>query len=158
MNPGPKIQNGGKNPVKTFRFLGLAALVGSLASAAAPLAADGLEGRDAFLCAVLEVSRCVPEEGCARVALGDLNIPDFVEIDLAAKLLRTTAASGENRTTPILGITRQERTIILQGVEKGRAWSFVLDEESGELTAAVARVGFSVTAFASCTPLPAASR
>lgn len=124
---------------------------------AAPLLGDGLEGHDAFLCSVLEVSRCAPEEGCARVALADLNIPDFVEIDLAAKLVRTTAASGENRTTPILGVVRQERSIFLQGVEKGRAWSFVLDEESGRLTAAVAREELSVNAFAVCTPLPAAS-
>ncbi len=123
---------------------------------AAPLAGDSLEGRDAFLCAVLEVSRCTPEEGCARVALADVNIPDFVEIDLAAKLVRTTVASGENRATPILGVTRQERKIFLQGVEKGRAWSFVLDEESGRLIAAVAREELAVNAFASCTPLPAA--
>ena len=121
---------------------------------AAPLAGDGLGGRDAFLCAVLEVSRCVPEEGCAQAALADLNIPDFVEIDLAAKLVRTTAASGENRVTPILGVARQEGLIFLQGVEKGRGWSFVLDEESGRLTAAVAREELSVNAFAVCTPLP----
>jgi hypothetical protein len=123
---------------------------------AAPLAGDDLGGRDAFLCAVLEASRCAPEEGCAQVALADLNIPDFVEIDLAAKLIRTTAASGENRSTPILGVTRQEGTLFLQGVEKGRAWSFVLDEESGRLTAAVAREEISVNAFATCTPLPVA--
>ncbi|HVR97077.1 MAG TPA: hypothetical protein VMW27_10715 [Thermoanaerobaculia bacterium] len=120
---------------------------------AAPLLGDGLGGHDAFLCAVLEVSRCTPEEGCARVALADLNIPDFVEIDLAAKLVRTTAASGENRSTPVLSAVRQEGLIFLQGVEKGRAWSFVLDEESGRLTAAVAREELSVNAFASCTPL-----
>jgi len=123
---------------------------------AAPLLGDGLGGHDAFLCAVLEVSRCVPDEGCKQVALGDLNIPDFVEIDLAAKVVRTTAASGENRTTPILGVVRQEQSLFLQGVEMGRAWSFVLDEESGRLTAAVAREELSVNAFAVCTPLPAA--
>ena len=122
---------------------------------AAPLLGDGLRDHDAFLCAVLEVSRCAPEEGCARVALGDLNVPDFAEIDLAAKLVRTTAASGENRSTPILSAVRQERSILLQGVEKGRAWSFVLDEESGRLTAAVARQEISVNVFAVCTPLPA---
>ena len=122
---------------------------------AAPLLGDGLGNHDAFLCAVLEVSRCTPEEGCARAALGDLNIPDFVEVDLAAKLVRTTAASGENRATPILSVVRQEQSILLQGVEKGRAWSFVLDEESGRLTAAVARQEISVNAFAVCTPLPA---
>lgn len=139
--------------MKTLRVLGFAALVG-VSLPAAPLLGDSLGGHDAFLCAVLEVSRCTPEEGCARVALADLNIPDFVEIDLASKLVRTTAASGENRATPILGSVRQEGLIVLQGVEKERAWSFVLDEETGRLTAAVAREELSVNAFASCTPLP----
>jgi hypothetical protein len=123
---------------------------------AAPLLGDGLRGHDAFLCAVLEVSRCTPEEGCTRAVLADLNVPDFVEIDLAAKVVRTTEASGENRSTPIASAVRQERSIFLQGVEKGRAWSFVLDEESGRMTAAVAREELSVNAFAVCTPLPAA--
>jgi hypothetical protein len=120
---------------------------------AVPAGADDLTGRDAFLCAVLEVSRCVPGDGCSQVELAELNIPDFVEIDLAAKVVRTTAASGENRATPILGVVREAGSVFLQGVEKGRAWSFVLDEASGSLTAAVARDGFSVTAFAACTPL-----
>jgi hypothetical protein len=123
---------------------------------AAPVGADDLTGRDAFLCAVLDVSRCVPGDGCSQVDLVDLNIPDFVEIDLATKVVRTTAASGENRSTPIVSVVRETGSIYLQGVEKGRAWSFVLDEPSGSLTAAVARDGFSVTAFAACTPLAAA--
>jgi len=123
-----------------------------------PVRGDDLTGRDAFLCAVLEVSRCTPGDGCADVTLAELNIPDFVEIDLTAKVVRTTAASGENRATPIVGVVREEGSIFLQGVEKGRAWSFVLDEESGSLTAAVARDGLSVTAFAACTPLAASRR
>lgn len=120
---------------------------------ATPLLGDELAGRDTFLCAVLEASRCLPEEGCAKVALSELNIPDFVEIDLTAKKVRTTAASGENRATPIGTLVRQEGWIFLQGVEQGRAWSFVLDEASGRLNAAVARGEFAVTAFAVCTPV-----
>jgi hypothetical protein len=121
----------------------------------AALLADDLRGHDAFVCAVLEVSRCHPGEGCDEIQPADANIPAFIEVDLAAKALRTTAASAERRATPILSVTRQDGELILQGVEQGRAWSFVIDEPNGTLSAAVAREEFTVTSFATCTPLTA---
>jgi hypothetical protein len=45
----------------------------------------------------------------------------------------------------------------MQGVENGRAFSFVVDEKHGALSAAVAvqEAGCSINGFGWCTPLPA---
>ena len=75
-------------------------------------------------------------------------------MDLAAKTLSTTAASGENRSTPIKNLEREEGMIILQGYENGRAFSFVIAEEDGMASIAVARDGLSVAVFGACTPMP----
>jgi hypothetical protein len=77
----------------------------------------------------------------------------FLEIDLAQKRLNTTKASGENRTTEVKNLRREEGDIVLQGFEKGRAFSFVIDEATGLLSVAVAGNGFSVAVFGACTPL-----
>lgn len=81
-----------------------------------------------------------------------MNIPDFIEVDLTAKVLKTTPASGENRKTPILHLEREAGIIYIQGVERERAFSIVITEKSGSLTAAVAREDDVVTVFGACTP------
>src|SRR4029078_8819359 len=81
------------------------------------------------------------------------NIPQFIEVDLTQKMLKTTKAAYEARQSPINSMTRAEGTIVLQGLELGRAYSFVINEKSGRLSAAVARDGISVVVFGACTPL-----
>jgi hypothetical protein len=39
----------------------------------------------------------------------------------------------------------------LQGVEGGRAFSFVIDEISGQMTVAISLDGMSVSVFGACT-------
>ena len=41
--------------------------------------------------------------------------------------------------------------IYLQGIEGRRAFSIVVDEESGRMTVAVSRDGISVSVFGACT-------
>lgn len=46
---------------------------------------------------------------------------------------------------------RVEGLIYLQGIEGGRAFSFVIHEATGRLAAAIARDGLAVTVFGACT-------
>jgi len=78
-------------------------------------------------------------------------MPQFVVIDLKKKTISTTKASEENRSTPIRSIAHEGRQIILQGVEGGRAFSFIIDQATGLLTVAVARDGMAIGVFGACT-------
>jgi len=122
--------------------------------ATAPAAADDLTGAKRFLCAAGEVTVCTMEGECASGPPWEFNVPDFIEVDLEAGLLKTTEASQENRQTPILNTTREDGRNVLQGFEMGRAFSIYVDESSGDMTAATARDGLFVGAFGVCTPLP----
>ena len=46
---------------------------------------------------------------------------------------------------------RQDGVLFIQGIESGRAFSFVVEELTGILTASVARDGVSVSVFGACT-------
>jgi hypothetical protein len=46
---------------------------------------------------------------------------------------------------------RNEGLVYLQGLEGGRAFSFVIDEDSGRMTVAVSRDGIAVNVFGICT-------
>lgn len=119
--------------------------------------ADDLTGSDRLLCAAVQATYCLEDGDCAIDLPWNLNIPEFIEIDLVEKRLSTTAASGSNRATAIEHLSRQDGIIVLQGFEMGRAFSFVITEETGQLSVAVAREGRVVAVFGACTPLHSAA-
>jgi hypothetical protein len=115
--------------------------------------ADDLSDSNRFLCAPVQATVCFEDGECVVDLPSNLNIPEFVEVDLAAKRLSTTAASGQNRTTPIAHVGREDGNIFLQGFEMGRAFSWVINEQTGQVTVAVAFEGTSVAVFGACTPI-----
>jgi len=123
-----------------------------------PLLADDVTGSSAILCSAAQATRCFADGECSTGPPWKWDIPMFIEIDLNAKKLSTTAASGENRSTPIKTIERGDGLIFLQGVEAGRAFSFVITEETGFLSVGVATEGMAVAAFGGCTPKTEGSR
>jgi hypothetical protein len=125
------------------------ACTGLLASSMAM--ADNLEGTDELLCAAGQVQVCFENGECFSVAPWELSMPDFVVIDMKAKTVSTTKASGQNRSTPFTSVERSDGVISLQGVEAQRAFSFVIEEASGHMTVAIARDGLSVSVFGVCT-------
>ncbi len=129
-----------------------AAVVLTLMIASTAAFADDLTGVKAFLCTAATVNQCSSDGECTSGAAWSLNIPQFIEVDLAKKTLSTTKASGENRTTPIKNLERDNGLIILQGAEAGRAFSWVITEETGMATISVAIDGRGVIVFGACTP------
>jgi hypothetical protein len=119
--------------------------------------ADDLTGSSRFLCTSVQATACDEDGECWIDLPWNINVPQFIEVDLDARRLSTTKASGENRTSPIEHLTREDGTIVLQGFEMGRAFSFVITEQTGRLTAAVAAEAGAVAVFGACTPLAAAS-
>lgn len=135
---------------RTFCGLGIALLI-----AISPVAvADDLTGANRLLCSVVTVSRCYID-GCVDDTPDGALVPQFVIIDLGAKLVSTTPASGQNRTTPLESVRRQGGLIVLQGLENGRAFSFVIAERSGNASVAIAREDIVLAVSAACTVAPA---
>jgi len=113
--------------------------------------ADNLQGADRLLCAPVQVTICVEDAECYHAHASELGVPDFVIVDLKNKKMQTTKASQESRTTAFTTVTRGSGAIYLQGIDSGRAFSFVINEATGSLTVAVSRDGATVTAFGACT-------
>jgi hypothetical protein len=129
-------------------ILGAAAL-----GSAVPAQADDLSEASAVLCSTSTAVVCTVDGSCESGPPWAWNVPDFVEIDLQARQLRATEASGEHRVTPVEVLRREAGLILLQGMEKGRAFSVVISEDIGGLSAAIVREDLTVNVFGSCTPL-----
>ena len=127
----------------------LAAALGVLYGGA--VFADDVSGSDSLLCYGLSAARCETGVACESVEPWKLNIPDFVRLDLRGKLLQTTATSSEKRETPLQSVQRSNGTILIQGSQGERAFSWLITETSGEGTLSVAGHGQGVTVFTVCT-------
>jgi len=141
----------------SMRMKGVLFVLSVLALPAAAVA-DDLTGEQDFLCTSVQVNVCTDDGKCASANPWDLNVPQFIEVNLRDKKLSTTKASGENRFTPIRTLLNEGGYIYLQGVEGGRAFSFVIEEKSGMASIAVATDGKTVTVFGACTPIVAPAK
>jgi hypothetical protein len=141
--------SGSNNSKENDMKRSVVASVGLLASGVA--LADNLEGADRLLCAPEQIMICVEDADCYPAHAAELGVPDFVIVDLKNKKMQTTKASEQTRTTAFSSMSRSGGKIFLQGVENGRAFSFVIDEATGSLTVAVSRDGVAVAAFGACT-------
>jgi len=129
------------------------ALTVILAFGGQALWADDITESNKFLCAPVQATVCFDDGECVVDLPWNVNIPDFVEVDLEAKRISTTEASGLNRMTPIEHLSRRDGIIVFHGFEMGRAFSWVITEETGQVTAAIAAEGVSVAVFGTCTPI-----
>jgi hypothetical protein len=142
--------------VRAFAWTGPALIAAAvLLAVPAPSRADDLTGADRILCSAGSIMMCWDDGTCDTGSAADLNVPQFIEIDLKERRMSTTKASGENRSTEIVNLKRDAGQIVLQGYEKGRAFSFVIVEKTGVVSVAVAADGRSVAMFGACTPMPA---
>jgi hypothetical protein len=113
--------------------------------------ADDISGSDSLLCYGLAATRCELGKACEAVAPWQLNLPDFVKLDLRGKRIHTTAGSAEERETPLQSVQRANSTILIHGAQGERAFSWLIDEVSGDGTLSVAGHGQGVTVFTVCT-------
>ena len=132
----------------------VASALTALALGTIPARADDLTGAYSLLCSTGNITICFEDGDCEAGDAEALNVPQFIEVDLNQRKLSTTRASGLNRSTSADTIKRVDGMIVVQGYEKGRAYSFVIEEKTGQMAVAVASASRGVTSFGACTPLP----
>ncbi len=115
--------------------------------------AASFDGSEPLLCASVEAYDCGAGGECFKGTAESINAPQFIRLDFEQKLARSSRLGGEERTAKIENMTREEGTLILQGVQLGLGWSMVITQESGTmaLTAAGNQAVFVI--FGACTPL-----
>ncbi len=118
-----------------------------------PLWADDLTDSNSLLCYGWSAARCNIEGECQATEPWVLNLPDFVRIDLGANVIVTTETAPEQRETELQTVVRENGTIVLQGLQGDRAFSWLIRESSGEGTLTISAPGEGLTVFTNCTPI-----
>lgn len=134
------------NYLSKIRFLGLIALMTCSAANA-----DDVTGSDRILCSVSTQMLCVEDGECFPMSVLDLDVPQFIVIDVKKGTIKSTAASGDGRENKVANLVRENGRTFLQGIEDNRAFSILIEDDLGRLTGAVARDGITVSVFGACT-------
>ena len=116
-----------------------------------PVLAENISNADRIVCSPADVKLCFENGECFDTTPWEIDMPEFLIIDLRKKTISTTRASGQDRATKFTALEKQDGKLFMQGIESDRAFSFVVEEMTGILTASVARDGVSVSVFGACT-------
>jgi hypothetical protein len=129
----------------------LLSMIIGLAVSSAAVAADFDGSRD-LLCVPTDATQCEGAGDCDRVAVEEINIPRFVNVDFKQKRLRGTMLGGEEQTTAIQNVlTPADGRTILQGAENGRGWTMTIDPTTGDMSVAIAGDDIGFILFGVCT-------
>ncbi len=124
----------------------------SLGLAATSLAAAAdFDGSRNLLCVPTDATQCTGAGNCERVAVEEINIPRFLNVEFKQKRLRGTVLGGEEQTTAIQNVQNRGGRTILQGAENGRGWSMTIDQATGDMSAAIAGDDIGFVLFGVCT-------
>ena len=120
----------------------------------APFSAYGgdFDGSKALICAPVEIYGCGPSDGCVRETTQSTGLPSFLRINFKKKVITGTAEDGTLKTTKIKKMDSVDGRMLLQGVQKGRAWSMVILHETGKMTLTASGDDTAFVVFGPCTP------
>jgi hypothetical protein len=114
--------------------------------------AGDFDGSKPLICSVIQTVSCPRNEDVEIGTAEDIDLPQFFFIDFEKKLVTGRSPGGELRETKIESIKHDDGKLFLQGVQRGKAWSAVIDEETGKTTIIGANDEMGVVVFAACTP------
>ena len=136
--------------MKTLKVIGLALLAIGIWAAPRPAAAAQYDGSAPLLCASMIILECGADGTCQRTTHAVANVPPFVKVNPQGKVIATIDGS---RTSPIKHMERIDGKMYLHGGEGARAWTVIISEATGKMSAAVAAEEHGFLVFGACTPL-----
>ena len=113
-------------------------------------AADDFDGSRDLLCVPTDATQCEGAGDCDRVAVEEVNLPRFVNVEFKQKRLRGTVLGGEEQSTAIRSVQNTAGRTILQGVENGRGWTMTIDHTTGDMSLAIAGDDIGFILFGVC--------
>jgi hypothetical protein len=121
------------------------------AGVATTAAAGDFDGSKKLLCAPSDIYECAPASDCQRITPEMANIPRFIQVNVKKKRLSGTVGGGDKVTTGIQNVEKKDGKLTLQGAENARAWSVVIDQETGRMSASASNDITGFILFGGCT-------
>src|SRR5207244_3838674 len=96
------------------------------------LAAGDFDGTKPFICSLIQVVVCERSGGIEKNTAEEVNLPQFFFIDVAKRMVTAKGPAGDTRESKIESVRHENGTLILEGVQLGKAWHAVVNEQTGK--------------------------
>jgi hypothetical protein len=116
----------------------------------ASVPAGSFDGSKPFVCAIITAHECTTSNECKQVNVQRIDCPRFLTVDVGKKIITGKTEDLSVRNVEIKSISHVDANLILQGIQKGRAWSMVVAETTGKVTLSVSGKGESFVLFGEC--------
>ena len=133
-------------------------ILSGLLTLSAAVIAEPFDGGKTMLCANQYASECEAGTDCKTVTVASVNLPDFLVIDTANKLISAAPENSSTSTTAIERVEHLDGKLMLQGaddgikdVRDGAGWTMSINEVTGKMVMTTAGDGFAVIVFGACT-------
>jgi hypothetical protein len=121
--------------------------------------AASIDSSQNLLCAPQLVIECGFDGNCTQEMAANVNLPNFFQIDFAAKELSAIAGPENKRTSKIKSMESFDGKLFMQGaddgiegVRDGLAWSISISQDSGRLVLSASGENVAFVIFGACTP------
>jgi hypothetical protein len=118
-------------------------------------AAGAVDVNKPLICAALQLTSCVPGDGCRAETTDSLNAPRFLNIDLGAKSVTGTRPQSSELRTAIHNVRARDEDVVLDGSEAELTWNIAIDKSSGDMTLTGIRTAHDeaivIVVFGACT-------
>jgi hypothetical protein len=98
-----------------------------------------------------EITECDESGKCYQGTARDVNLPQFIRINLKEKML-SGVGNAAGQTTPIDFMKPENGRVVLHGA-KGRGWTALILEETVKLVPTISAEGAAFIIFGACTAL-----
>jgi len=129
------------------------------AALSAPFAvgAANIDGKSLVICATLEAVQCVKDPAdaheCVHGTAASLNVPGFVKVDFEKQQVTATRETGVDSVSAITSVALTNGNLVVQGVEDGKGWALVMEENTGRMTATAVGDEEGMMIFGACTQI-----
>lgn len=115
--------------------------------------AGDFDGSKVLTCATIEAIECAPGGDCSRGWAHEINLPQFVTVDVAAKSITGKRPNdGSQLAAKINSVSTEQANLVLQGVQNDRAWSMVIAKDNGFMSISASSENAGFVVFGACTP------
>ena len=102
------------------------------------VSAQGIdEGATPMLCSIVTVVECGEAGDCIKGTAKTYNLPTFLRVNFDQNTITGTNSEGKALKAEIMSSHKQQGNLLMQGNQNGRAWSVLVNQAKGDMSASI---------------------
>jgi hypothetical protein len=117
------------------------------------VSAKMLDQSSNLVCSAIDIIGCTTGLKCSEGNAQTFDLPNFMFINFAKKLVHAKDKNGDDYASPIKSFEVTKEQLIIQGIENHRGWSAAINRKTGDMSISSVGDNVSIVIFGACTAI-----